>query len=63
MIFYAGAMESHSTMMLRLEAEKQNKEIIWWDPNFEEGPCPGKHGSDAKVQLIRICLPEKYRKG
>ena len=60
-----GAMESHSTIMLRIEAERgiKNKpiKIIWWDPTIKDPPFTGKHGEEAELEEIRLFLPPKYR--
>ena len=32
-----GALESHSTLQIRLLAEKENKPVLWWDPTVEGG--------------------------
>ena len=59
--WYTGALETHSTLNLRMEAEKNKKEIIWWDPDYRDVPQTQQHGEDAKVDAIRIYLPQNLR--
>lgn len=59
--WYTGAMESHSTLMLRMEAEKNGKKLIWWDPDYRDSPKTQEHGDDAKIDTIRIFLPPEIR--
>jgi hypothetical protein len=51
-----GALESHSTLMLRIEAKRgiDGKPIkaIWWDPNREKPPFKGTHGVEADLEQI-----------
>jgi hypothetical protein len=39
-----GSMESHSDLMLRIEAlrgiEVKPIELVWWDPTIEDVPAP-----------------------
>jgi len=59
--WFTGAMESHSQIMLQLEAENYGKELIWWDPNYEKPPFPHKHGDKATVERVMIYIDPKYR--
>jgi len=60
-----GAMESHSTMMLRIEAklgvEKEPIKVIWWYPTMQKFPFSGEHGQEAKLNKIYLGIPPKYR--
>ena len=60
-----GAMETHSTMMLRIEAKRgingQPIKIIWWDPSREAFPFPGEHGTEAELNEIYLGIPPRYR--
>jgi len=61
-----GAMESHSTLMLGIEAKRgvnnQPIKIIWWDPTIEEPPFTGEHGKEANLESIFMFMPPQYRK-
>lgn len=64
-----GAMESHSTMMMRLEAKKQGIPVIWWDPTDNETgeqywPVydAAKHGEEAIIEKIYTGIPLRLRK-
>lgn len=60
-----GAMESHSTLMLRIEAKRgvngEPLKVKWWDPNREEIPFKGAHDKEADLECIYLYLPPKYR--
>ena len=64
-MWLTGALESHSTLMLRLEAKRGVKDtpikVIWWDPNREEAPFDGAHGKEADLDNIHLFFPPKYR--
>lgn len=65
--WFTGAMESHSDLMLRIEALRgiehgQPIELIWWDPNIEEPPIDRKHGNPVDMKRIYLYLPLKYRR-
>lgn len=61
-----GAMESHSSIMLRLEAKRgvgeQPIKVIWWDPTIEAPPISRKHGEEADIKCIYSYVPLKERK-
>jgi hypothetical protein len=63
-----GALESHSMLMLRIEASRLQTDkgdsvrLIWWDPDEEALPAP-THGAEAKLETLRLYLPLKARKG
>ena len=54
------AMETHSTMTLRIEAKRgisgEPIKIIWWDPSIESFPFYGEHGKEAELQDIYIYI-------
>lgn len=60
-----GAMETHSTMMLRIEAKRgidgQPIKVIWWDPSREAFPFSGEHRAEADLEKIYLGIPPKYR--
>lgn len=64
-----GAMESHSTTMMRLEAKNQGIPVIWWDPTDNETGEQhwpvydvAKHGEEATLEKIYTGIPLKLRK-
>ena len=63
-----GAMESHSVLMLRLEAARsvaesgQPVKVIWWDPDIEPPPIRPEHGHEAKLNEIYLYLPPRLRR-
>ena len=60
-----GALESHSTIQLRLDAKKYGSEVemIWWDPTIAPVPSIPKHGEKAELSKIYLFLPESLRAG
>ena len=62
MAWLAGAMESHSAMMLRMEAEQRGIELEWWDPSIEAFPREGGHGEPCRIGKIYIGIPPRWRK-
>lgn len=60
-----GALESHSTLMLRLEAKRgvdgKPIKVVWWDPNREKLPFKGAHGVEAELEQIYLYLPPEHR--
>ncbi|MGD8617913.1 MAG: hypothetical protein PVH54_01860 [Gammaproteobacteria bacterium] len=62
MEWLSGAMESHSTLILRMEAEKRGIEMEWWDPSIEEFPREGRHQDPCKINKIYLGIHPKFRK-
>ena len=62
MEWYASAVESHSNLMLRLEAEKREVELLWWDPTIEPFPFSGRHKEKAELTRIHVGFPPQHRK-
>ena len=60
-----GAMESHSNLMLRIEALRgingKPLELIWWDPTIGPIPSVKEHGKPVDVTRIYIYLPPALR--
>ncbi len=61
-----GALETHSQLMLRLDAEAKGKKVIWWDPinpatGEKERPYQPKHGESAVIDTAYIYLPVELR--
>lgn len=58
-----GAMETHSDIMMRLEARKQKIPMVWWDPTAEVFPYEGvAHGKECRISKITVGLPAYLRK-
>lgn len=61
-----GAMESHSNIMLRIEAKRgisnQPIKLVWWDPTIEPPPVKGDHGQEIDLNTIYVYLPLSQRK-
>ncbi|MDX1489303.1 MAG: hypothetical protein R3268_13925 [Acidiferrobacterales bacterium] len=57
-----GAMESHSDIMMSLEATKQKVPMVWWDPTVEVFPHDGvAHGKPCSIKKLAIGMPEHLR--
>jgi hypothetical protein len=61
--WFTGSMESHSALMLRLEAKHQNVPVIWWDPNTAAPPSHEhqKHGDSAELKEIYLYVDREFR--
>lgn len=60
--WFTGAMESHSDIMMRLEAQKQKIPMVWWDPTVEAFPRDGiAHGKPCHIKRLAIGMPEHLR--
>jgi hypothetical protein len=61
-----GAMESHSELMLLIEAKRgiggEPIRTIWWDPTVE-GPSAVTHREERPLDVIKFFVPERFRKG
>ena len=61
-----GAMESHSDLMLRIEAlrgvDGRPVELVWWDPTIEDVPSVKEHGKPVEMKQIYVFLPPKLRR-
>ena len=62
-----GAMETHSDLILRIEAKRGIKDgepikLIWWDPTIENTPVKREHGQEVDLNTIYIHLPLTERK-
>lgn len=65
--WFTGAMESHSQIMLMLEASKKEAVTLrWWDPYFngpkKEWPTKGQHNEAIELKEIYVGLPVERRK-
>jgi hypothetical protein len=61
-----GSMETHSDLMLRLQALKGDAdgkpiELVWWDPTIADPPGVREHGKPVDMKRIHIFLPPKLR--
>jgi hypothetical protein len=61
-----GAMETHSDLMLRIEARRGIKDesikLLWWDPTIEKTPTKKEHGQEVDLSTIYIYLPPELRR-
>ena len=61
-----GAMESHTELMLRIEARRgiagEPVKVIWWDPTLESPPIERKHGQEANLDTIYCFVPLSERR-
>lgn len=61
-----GAMESHSDIMLRIEAKRgvngQPIKLVAWDPTIEAPPVKREHGEEINLNTIYVYLPLNQRK-
>ncbi|MBN1625816.1 MAG: hypothetical protein JW944_04765 [Deltaproteobacteria bacterium] len=61
-----GAMESHSEIMLRIEAKRGINglplKLIAWDPTIEPPPVKREHGQEIDFDTIYVYLPLSQRK-
>ena len=63
--WFTGALESHSSLMLRIEAARgingKPIEAIWWDPTLEKAPVKREHGKAAQLERIYVFVPMEER--
>jgi len=62
-----GSMETHSDLMLRLQALKGGADgkpidLVWWDPNIADPPGVREHDKPVDMNRIHIFLPPKLRR-
>jgi len=61
-----GAMETHSEIMLRIEAKRgingQPLRLVAWDPTIEPPPIKREHGKEIDLSTIYVYLPLQERK-
>ena len=62
MEWLTGAMESHSALMLRIEAQKEAIPVIWWDPSEGNPPLECNHNDPAELNCIYVYVPPKHRR-
>jgi hypothetical protein len=60
-----GAMETHSELMLRIEAKRGINgvpiNLVAWDPTLESPPNKREHGQEIDVSTIYFYLPPGQR--
>ena len=65
--WFTGAMETHSQIMLRIEAARgvngKPVETVYWDPTIEPPPVTPKHKQAAQLGPIYMFLPVSLREG
>ena len=61
-----GALESHSELMLRIEAKRgingQPIKLVAWDPTIDPLPIKREHGQEIDINTIYCYLPLDQRK-
>jgi hypothetical protein len=61
-----GAMETHSELMLRVEAKRgingKPIKLVAWDPTIERLPVRREHGQEIEVDTIHFFLPLDQRR-
>lgn len=66
MAWLTGAMETHSDLMLRIEARRgingEPINLVWWDPTIEKTPTKKDHGQEIDLSTIYIYLPPEMRR-
>ena len=66
MAWLTGAMETHSDLMLRIEARRgisgEPIKLLWWDPTIEQIPTKKQHGQEIDLSTIYIYLPLEMRR-
>ena len=67
--WFTGAMESHSELMMRIEAARGIKDkpipVIWWNPepgDREPFHTPHEHKEEAELTQIKLKVPLSQRK-
>ena len=69
-LWLAGALESHSALMLRIEAARGIRpgatdsapiDVIWWDPEYADEPPKHRHGEPVALGPIRMYVPPDVR--
>lgn len=63
LVTLVGAIESHTTLGLRLRAREAGVEVVWWDPTRERVPTQRAHGDAATVERIYLYVPQRERVG
>jgi hypothetical protein len=66
MAWLTGAIETHSDLMLRIEARRgingEPIKLIWWDPTIETIATKKEHGQEIDLTTIYMYLPLEMRK-
>lgn len=61
-----GAMETHSDLMLRIEAKRGINghpiKLVWWDPTLEPPPVTREHGKEIDLNTIYMYRPLSQRR-
>jgi hypothetical protein len=65
--WWTGALESHSTIQLRMLAQKEGKPVVWWDPTHDDPsrktwPENPNHRDAALVDTVYVGLPLHMRR-
>ena len=57
-----GAQETHSEMMLKIEAKRCRIPAVWWDPTIAAPPVGWKHDKEINLEKVYIYIPKELRK-
>ncbi len=61
---FTGALESHSTLRLRLALKKENIPVVWWDKTVEPWPVENlRHRNRSELTHAVLGVPERLRWG
>ena len=65
--WFTGSMESHSEVMLRIEAKRginhQPIKLMWWDPTIAPPPVKREHGQEeVDLSTVYMYLPLDQRR-
>lgn len=64
--FFTGAMETHSDLMLQIEARRgimgEPIKLVYWDPTIDKFPKKKQHGQEVDLSVIYIGLPLSMRR-
>jgi hypothetical protein len=60
--WFTGAMETHSDLLMKMEARRQKIPMIWWDPTIEPFPSTAEHGKPVRLRKIWSGMPPRRRR-
>lgn len=63
MAWLSGALQTHSLVMLRMQAKEKGFKAVWWDPDLEKPPVTRTHGAQDELETIYLYLPPHQRAG
>jgi hypothetical protein len=60
--WFTGAMETHSDLLMKMEARRQKIPMIWWDPTIAPFPSSAEHGKPVRMRKIWSGMPLHRRR-